>query len=264
MSYPEIWLGSFTWLVLHYFGFTFGVMAIFYGLQAAGWRRRFDDHWPSLRQHIIEVLISARALAISSVMFCGVIYMIRHGWFPQSTPPDAPSVWLTVLHIVIMVLGHDAYFYWTHRLMHHKWFFSWVHAEHHVSVRPTALTTLRLSVPETVVQSGFFVLWAIIMPNSPIAFYVVQVYIIIISAVGHSGFEAFSRKLAAQPWFLMTTSTHHNMHHLGSYNHNFGIHFRIWDLLMKTENPQYKSRLAADAAADAAEKKPAGKAAPAE
>src|SRR5260221_4136966 len=44
-----------------------------------------------------------------------------------------------ILSILIMVLLHDAYFYWTHRLMHLPKIFKWVHQLHHHSDNPTPL-----------------------------------------------------------------------------------------------------------------------------
>ena len=39
--------------------------------------------------------------------------------------------------LVLMVILHDAYFYWTHRLLHHPAFFERFHRVHHLSTTPT-------------------------------------------------------------------------------------------------------------------------------
>ena len=60
-----------------------------------------------------------------------------------------------------------------------------------------------------------------------------------INVYGHLGFEI------APKWFrksflfeLMNTSVHHNLHH-EKFKGNYGLYFRVWDRIMKTENPNY-------------------------
>jgi Delta7-sterol 5-desaturase len=37
----------------------------------------------------------------------------------------------------------------------------------------------------------------------------------------------------------ISTTTHHDLHHAGSFNHNFGFYFTWWDKMMGTEHPDY-------------------------
>ena len=39
--------------------------------------------------------------------------------------------------IILMILVHDTYFYWTHRLMHARSIFRLVHRVHHLSTNPS-------------------------------------------------------------------------------------------------------------------------------
>jgi sterol desaturase/sphingolipid hydroxylase (fatty acid hydroxylase superfamily) len=41
-------------------------------------------------------------------------------------------------------------------------------------------------------------------------------------------------------WGNLTTTTHHDLHHNGSFNHNYGLYFTWWDRLMGTEHPCYR------------------------
>ena len=38
----------------------------------------------------------------------------------------------------------------------------------------------------------------------------------------------------------ITTTTHHDMHHGTSFNHNYGFYFTWWDRWMGTEHPRYR------------------------
>ena len=53
-----------------------------------------------------------------------LLYTNRH--------PFAPAHVLYMLACVLVLdVAHDAWFYWTHRLLHHKWLYRHVHYMHH-------------------------------------------------------------------------------------------------------------------------------------
>lgn len=253
-SYLEIWLGAYAFMILQYFG---GVALLLVGsrtLQRIGWQRRIQTAWARPRQYFIETLIALRTLLINSLVFVCVVWAMYQGYFPYHPAAlDASPWWRIALDALIMFVAHDAYFYWTHRIMHHKWLFRWMHLEHHLTRTPTPLTSFRMSVPEAFVQAGFFVLWAWFMPESPISFQIVLAYIIFFSSLGHSGFEWSPRRMAGHPVFgWLTTTTHHDMHHLGCFNKNYGIHFTFWDRVMGTESDAYVPKMQAAIAAETA------------
>jgi Delta7-sterol 5-desaturase len=55
----------------------------------------------------------------------------------------------------------------------------------------------------------------------------------------HLGYEFFPSWWNQSIGKLMTSSTHHNMHH-SKFNGNYGVHFRIWDKLLGTEFKDYE------------------------
>ena len=57
--------------------------------------------------------------------------------------------------------------------------------------------------------------------------------------MGHSGVEFHPRQWVDTPLDLMTTTTHHDMHHQ-KFNGNYGLYFTWWDRWMGTEFPGYK------------------------
>jgi len=61
----------------------------------------------------------------------------------------------------------------------------------------------------------------------------------IINVYEHLGYEV------APKWFrnsilfeVLNTSVHHNLHH-HKFKGNYGLYFRVWDRLLKTEHPDY-------------------------
>jgi sterol desaturase/sphingolipid hydroxylase (fatty acid hydroxylase superfamily) len=139
-----------------------------------------------------------------------------------------------------MLILHDAYFYWTHRMMHMPAIFRWMHWEHHKSQKPTPWTAYSFSIPEGLVQGLFVPLYVMTMPGvtgpAVIAFLVVE---ILHNTAIHSGLELFPRRLVSHPVFgWLAGATHHDIHH-GTSSCNYGLYFRFWDRMMGTEHRQF-------------------------
>jgi sterol desaturase/sphingolipid hydroxylase (fatty acid hydroxylase superfamily) len=140
------------------------------------------------------------------------------------------------------VVLHDTYFYWTHRLMHHRRIFTYVHAVHHQSHNPTPWAAYAFHPLEALVEVGVLPLMVFILPLHPLALSAFGVYMIVMNVMGHLGYEvypqAFMRSRVLRVVF--NTSTHHNMHH--RYNKgNYGLYFNLWDRLMKTNHSKYET-----------------------
>ncbi|MDR3636023.1 MAG: sterol desaturase family protein [Isosphaeraceae bacterium] len=157
----------------------------------------------------------------------------RHGW-----------EWFAA-SIVLCIVIHDAYFYWTHRLMHHPRLFRRVHRTHHLSGNPTPWAAYSFSIPEAFVQAGIGPLLVYTVPMHYSAFLFFMTWQIAFNVFGHSGYEIFPR------WFLGTwagkflnTPTHHALHH-EKVVANFGLYFNVWDRLCGTNHPDYEGRFAA-------------------
>ena len=59
---------------------------------------------------------------------------------------------------------------------------------------------------------------------------------------GHLGYEVASKWLRFSFLFeILNTSVHHNLHH-EKFKGNYGLYFRVWDRIMKTEHPDYVQR----------------------
>ena len=86
----------------------------------------------------------------------------------------------------------------------------------------------------------FMPVWFSLVPTPvPVVFTFLAV-MILRNAMGHAGLELHPRGWASHPvlkW--ISTTTHHDMHHGTSYNHNYGFYFTWWDKLMGTEHPDY-------------------------
>ena len=66
------------------------------------------------------------------------------------------TVWLMALQLVVMIILHDSYFYWCHRLLHTQPFWN-IHGIHHQASDPTVLTSHVFHYIETIINYTFLV-----------------------------------------------------------------------------------------------------------
>lgn len=146
------------------------------------------------------------------------------------------------LSIVIAIFVHDAWFYWTHRLMHHRRLFRWFHRAHHLSTNPSPWAAYAFDPLEALVQALIFPILVTMMPMHPIAFFVFMTWQIVFNVVGHTGYEIWPRWLM-DSWLgkFINTPTNHAMHH-ETFRGNYGLYFNIWDRLMGTNHERYEAR----------------------
>lgn len=142
-----------------------------------------------------------------------------------------------------IVIAHDAYFYWAHRMMHHPKLFKHFHRAHHKSITPTPWAAYSFAIPEAFVMFLFVPIWQFFVPTPGWVMFAWLNFQIIRNAMGHAGFEFFPR------WWLSTpltswinTTVHHDLHHNGGFNTNYGLYFTWWDKWMGTEHPKYRKK----------------------
>ena len=223
-------LAGAAWLVFHV------------AFRAALRRRRVSRRDPTRRQVAREVLHSLRSIVVFGLVTGAVVFAAASGWTRLYwRVAQYGWVWL-VLSVGVMVLMHDAYFYWTHRLMHHRLLFRLFHRTHHLSTSPTPWAAYAFGPAEAFVQAGIGPLIVFTIPTHPGAFAAFMAWQIAFNVLGHCGYEILPR------WFLrsgvgavLNSVTHHALHH-EKFNANFGLYFNLWDRLMGTNHASYESR----------------------
>jgi len=152
---------------------------------------------------------------------------------------DAYPMWWLVLQVPVMILIHDFYFYWAHRLMHHKRVFGAVHKVHHLSRDPTPLTSYAFHPLEAVVEAGIGPLLVLTLPiqrNALLLFLTIQ---FAQNVFHHLGYELYPSWFAKTPLkHIFNTTTHHHQHHQ-KVNCNYGLYLNIWDRLFGTNHRTY-------------------------
>lgn len=142
----------------------------------------------------------------------------------------------------LMLIIHDTYFYWMHRLMHHPKLFKIFHLLHHKSVNPSPWAAYAFYPTEAVIEAGIFVVFIFIMPLTFLHFFIFFLFMIIYNVYGHLGWELYPKGFSNH-WFgkWINTSVNHNQHHQ-YFKGNYGLYFLWWDRLMGTIREDYDAK----------------------
>ncbi len=207
--------------------------------------RKIRARTPPIRQMMMEVIYSLRTVLIFASVGTLVYMGALTGVIPIYTQIETYGLPWLIASTLILVVAHDAWFYWTHWLMHKPRLFRWFHSRHHKSHNPTPFTSYSFDASEAVVNAVYFPLILLIIPAHPIALVIFTTHMMLRNAIGHCGYEIFPARLDGRPLFgWLTTVTHHDMHHEHA-GRNFGLYFTWWDRWMGTEHPDYLARFRA-------------------
>lgn len=204
--------------------------------------RRVSSHWPRRGQVRREIVQSLRSIAVFGLVTGAVVYAGYSGWTRLYLDVAEYGWTWFVLSIGVMIVIHDAYFYWTHRLMHHRGLFPLLHRTHHRSTSPTPWAAYAFSPGEALVQAGIGPLLVFTLPLHPAAFALFMTWQIAFNVFGHCGYELFpSWFLRSRLGLFLNSVTHHSLHH-EKFRANFGLYFNVWDRLMGTNHADYQRR----------------------
>jgi sterol desaturase/sphingolipid hydroxylase (fatty acid hydroxylase superfamily) len=241
-AWPVIWLLD---LLRYLIGAAAAVAVL--DLASAGWlRRRWvrirdvadDQRWRefgrSMRTVVIFSLVGTGVLAGHHLGFSRIYFdAAAYGW-----------PWL-VASFFVLVLLHDTWFYWTHRLMHQPRWFHRVHRTHHLSAAPTPWAAYSFAGTEALVQALYLPAVLLLVPAHQAVIFAWMAWMVLRNVMGHSGVELLPRAWLAGWWGRWCTTTlHHEMHHAHG-RFNYGLYFTHWDRWCGTEHPDYRERLSA-------------------
>ncbi len=249
----RIWLQNLTVDMRRYVVFAVAVwFTLWVALAAALRGRKIRETSPAARQLVTEFLFSSRSIAIFSTVGVGVTLLDRAGAYPLVRMAQHwGPVWFW-FSLVVMIIAHDAYFYWTHRLMHDPRLFRRFHRRHHKSNNPSPFTAYSFDVGEALLMVAFSLLWPMIFPTPWPVTGLFVLHQIFRNTLLHCGYELMPARKDGRPWLdFMTTTTHHDLHH-GQAGYNYAAWFTWWDRWMGTEHPEYYARYAAAAGRNAA------------
>ena len=208
----------------------------------AGNRRIQRKRSASRADYAREILSSMRTVFVFGVTTLATLVGKEMGVINLSI--DNAPLFTVAWQFALIVVLHDAYFYWTHRAMHSKRLFKLTHLHHHKSRTPTPWTAYSFTSWEAALEAAFMPAFLLVtsmlgLTYAGFAIFLFLWHMIIRNVMAHAGSELFPAGWVDNPltdW--ISTTTHHDLHH--SDRANYGFYFTWWDRWMGTEHPRYK------------------------
>ncbi|NQZ76453.1 MAG: sterol desaturase family protein [Ekhidna sp.] len=240
MDVAEIMTRILVLNVLRYFvaaGIAFLIFYVIFKKQWAFWK--IQPKFPKTSDYQREIVFSTLTIAI----FVGVAATIyatplrAYTLYYENISDMGWGYWF--LSILAMIVLHDTYFYWVHRMMHHPKLYRWVHLTHHRSTNPSPWAAYSFHPLEAVVEATIIFLIVFLIPYHRSALLSFLVFMITYNVYGHLGYELYPKgfnKTRIGKWF--NTSVNHNQHHK-HFHGNYGLYFLFWDRWFGTLRNDY-------------------------
>jgi sterol desaturase/sphingolipid hydroxylase (fatty acid hydroxylase superfamily) len=203
---------------------------------------RIQQKFPESEKIFFEIKYSFLTFFIFACVGVGIYLARKSGYTLIYSNIDEYGWGYFFFSILASILLHDTYFYWMHRLIHHKWLFKKVHAVHHNSTNPSPWAAFSFHPFEAILEAGILPILVFILPLHIGAIVIFLLFMTILNVLGHLGYEFYPRNFVANPltnW--NNTSFHHNQHHQ-KFNCNYGLYFNWWDKICKTNHIEYQKQ----------------------
>ncbi|MCC6459816.1 MAG: sterol desaturase family protein [Saprospiraceae bacterium] len=224
-------------------GWLFGLFYVW--KRRAWWYRKIQQRFPQTADYYREISHSA----LTALIFAAVGWLLLGTSLRQYTrlytEVQSHGLGYLLLSVVLVVLLHDTYFYWIHRLMHLPWLYRHVHRVHHQSVNPSPWAAYSFHPLEAMLEAGILPLAVFLIPLHPIALFSFVTLMLWFNVYGHLGYELFPRQAYRHPvarW--LNSAVFHNLHH-ERFQGNYCLYFSFWDRWMGTLHRDNEQRVAA-------------------
>jgi len=233
----------FAMILARYFLIAGGCFLLIYG-SWSGQTPRFGvgETPPSAQRMRRDIRLSVQSAMVFAVGAALLVAAIRMG-ITRVYPDPAHYGWgyLALSYGAVLVI-QDAYFYFTHRLFHHRRLFRRFHAAHHQSRQPTPWTSFAFDTVEAAVQALFLLVIVFLLPLHMVTLMAVLATMSIWAVINHLGLDRLPGSFPhgwLGRWFI--GPAHHSLHH-EKYDVHFGLYFTFWDRFLGTEDPDYAFR----------------------
>lgn len=153
---------------------------------------------------------------------------------------ELPNCFELLWQMNFLIICEDFFFYWSHRFLHIKQLYPYIHKIHHKFTNTIGISAENAHPIEFLLgnilptQSGVLILGNKIHLYTNLLWIFIRV---IKTTDAHSGYDFSWSPFSKLPFF--SCSDFHNFHHL-KYKGNYGSFLTIWDTLCGTVNKEYK------------------------
>jgi lathosterol oxidase len=206
-------------------------------------KTKIQNRFPQNKDYFREI-----GFSVTTILMFGVVpfVLLKNPEIRQYTTfynriEDRGWTWF-FLAFPVMLIMHDTYFYWMHRIMHHPRLFRLFHLVHHRSTNPSPWAAYAFHPLEAVFEVGIFVIFLFTIPMHFLHFVLFFLFSIIYNVYGHLGWELYPKGFSRH-WLgkWINTSVNHNQHHQ-YFKGNYGLYFLFWDRMMGTIREDYDNR----------------------
>lgn len=186
-----------------------------------------------------EVLYTTINLIIFALIGLFLAYSNSLQWTKvyYSQPVSFWEYLYLLISFLIALAIHDSYFYLSHRFLHTKYMFKYIHQWHHRSHPANSWSAFSFHPIEGIIQIGVVLLVAFVLSIHEYVLFLFTFFLLFISVYGHSGYELRPNKWKG--FNIFNTSLHHFQHHQ-FVRYNFGIYLNVWDKLFNSDYPAYE------------------------
>lgn len=246
LSQPDIFLWTVaafgSVVILRYLLVAGTFYLVFYAWKPQRWKnRQIEIKKHATNQYRREIgwsLLTSFIFGLSGVL---IMWGWQQGYLKIYLNPAQYGIWYLPGSVILAMLVQETYYYWVHRLMHHRAVYRHVHRVHHNSHIVSPWTSFSFHPLESLLQAIIFPVTLLFLPMHPYAIVAFLTIMTIASTVNHLNVEiypaGFDRHWLGR-WLI--GATHHSLHHQ-QFNYNYGLYFTFWDKWMRTESPLFHS-----------------------
>ena len=190
------------------------------------WEENYDQ-WIQLLKKTIKLLFLNHFILLPLVL---LPFYLKDTCPMNTTYEDLPTNAIEIMvQILFFILCEDFGFYFSHRLLHVKWLYPYIHKIHHTYRQVVSISAEYAHPVEFIISNSLTTsLGPFILGNRTHLFTYLLWIIIRVgeTADGHCGYE-----FSWSPYrllFMSASEDFHNFHHL-YFRDNYGSFFTFWD-----------------------------------
>lgn len=207
-------------------------------------KSKLQDKLPTSKDYLREIGFSVTTILLFGLIPLFIVFnpAVRPYTTLYRNIGDYGWTWYFLTYPVMLVM-HDTWFYWIHRMMHHPVLYKWFHTVHHRSINPSPWAAYAFHPLEAVLEIGIFVVFLFTIPVHRTHIFIFFLFSITYNVYGHLGWELYTKTFRTGTigrW--INTSTAHNRHHR-FFTGNYGLYTLFWDRWMGTLRTEDKNEL---------------------